>query len=468
MLNRFSIVTTQRSEIMSTSPQLERKLGPWMLWGLGVGYVISGMYFGWNLGLEQGGTLGLAVATFFIILMYLAFTFSYTELACAIPKAGGAFDYATRGLGKEWGFVAGMAQAIEFVFAPPAIAAAIGAYFNLFLPDVPTLEIAIVAYVLFTGLNIYGVKAAAKFELFITILAVAELLIFAGVTAPAFEWKNLTMNALPNGFGGMFAAIPFAIWFFLAIEGVANVAEETINPQRNITIGFGSAILTLVALAIITFATSVGVGGWEAVVYPSAGAAASDSPLPLALSKIVGENHLLFHMLIGIGLFGLVASFHGIILAAGRAILEMGRVGYIHPSMGVVNARFKTPANALLANMVIGIIALFTGKTGQIITVAVFGALTLYILSLITLFALRKNEPRMARPFKTPLYPVAPAVGLVIAAVALIAVTVYNPLLAGIYCAIMLAGYAYFKFFAASEDTELSEDLALETVPVED
>ena len=78
-----------------------------MLWGLGVGYVISGMYFGWNLGLEQGGTLGLAVATVFIIIMYLAFTFSYTEMACAIPKAGGAFDYAYKAGGKDLGFFAG-------------------------------------------------------------------------------------------------------------------------------------------------------------------------------------------------------------------------------------------------------------------------------------------------------------------------------------------------------------------------
>ena len=96
-----------------------------MLWGLGVGYVISGMYFGWNLGLEQGGTLGLAIATFFIIVMYITFTFSYTELACAIPKAGGGFDYANRALGKDWGFIVGMAQNIEFIFAPPAIAFAI-------------------------------------------------------------------------------------------------------------------------------------------------------------------------------------------------------------------------------------------------------------------------------------------------------------------------------------------------------
>ena len=55
----------------TNSPKLERTLGPVMLWGLGVGYVISGMYFGWNLGLAEGGTLGLAIATFFIIIMYV-------------------------------------------------------------------------------------------------------------------------------------------------------------------------------------------------------------------------------------------------------------------------------------------------------------------------------------------------------------------------------------------------------------
>jgi ethanolamine permease len=435
----------------ASAVQLERKLGPWMLWGLGVGYVISGMYFGWNLGLAQGGTLGLAVATGFIILMYLSFTFSYTELACAIPKAGGVFDYATKGLGKELGFIAGMAQVIEFVFAPPAIAAAIGAYFHLFLPDVPVMAIAIGAYIIFTALNIYGVQAAARFELFITVLAVAELLIFAGVTAPSFSWDKLTVNALPNGWGGAFAAIPFAIWFFLAIEGVANVAEETVNPQRNILIGFGAAILTLVALAIITFATSVGVGGWEAIVYPAPGEAASDSPLPLALASVVGNSHLLYHMLIFIGLFGLVASFHGIILAAGRAVLELGRVGYMHPSLGKVSPRFKTPQNALLFNLVVGIIALMTGKTGEIITIAVFGALVLYVISLITIFALRKNHPEMERPFKVPLYPVAPAVGLVIAVVALIAVTYYNQQLALIFAGIMVVAYAYFKLVASKE-----------------
>ncbi len=427
--------------------KLKRTLNPLMLWGLGVGYVISGMYFGWNLGLAEGGTYGLAIATVFIIIMYVTFTFSYTEMACAIPKAGGAFEYANRGLGKHLGFVAGIAQNIEFVFAPPAIAAAIGAYLHLLYPSIDLIAFAIGAYLIFTIINILGVKLAASFELVITVLAVIELLIFAGVTLPEFEFSNLQINPFPNGYAGIFAAIPFAIWFFLAIEGVANVAEEAKNPQKSILIGFGSAILTLVVLCILTFVASVGVAGWEAVVYPEGSTIASDSPLPLALSHVVNSGHVLYKLLVGIGLLGLVASFHGIILAGARATFEFGRVGYAPKLLGRVQPKFQTPTNALIVNMIVGIIILFTGKTGEIITIACFGALCLYIVSMFSFFALRKNEPKMERPFKVPFYPLFPAVALVIATISLIAMTYFNFYLALIFFGIVGLSYLYFLVF---------------------
>ncbi len=426
-------------------PQLSRSLGPLMLWGMGVGYVISGMYFGWNLGLAAGGTYGLGIATFFIIILDICFTFSYTDLACAIPKAGGVLDYANRGLGKNLGLIAGMAQIIEFVFAPPAIAAAIGAYFHIFFPAVPVMTIAIIAYIIFTGLNIYGVKAAATFELIITAFAVFELLLFAGVTLPHFKMENLQLNAFPFGWEGVWAAIPFAIWFFLAIEGVANVAEETINPQKNILRGFGSALATLIVLCILTFLSAVGVGGWEKIVYSSPGAAASDSPLPMALSQITGSSGWLYHLLITIGLMGLVASFHGIILAAGRATFEFGRINYIPRLFGKVHQKFRTPANALLVNMVVGIIALLTGNTAEIITIACFGALVLYILSMITVMVLRKKEPGMPRPFRVPLYPWFPITALVIASIALVAMTTLYSKLALVFFGLLALSYIWFK-----------------------
>ncbi len=417
-----------------------------MLWGLGVGYVISGMYFGWNLGLEKGGTLGLGVATIFIIVMYLTFTFSYTELACSIPKAGGAFDYAVRALGKKWGFIGGMAQNVEFIFAPPAIAFAIGAYLHIFIPSVPILAIAIVAYLIFTAINIYGIEAAASFELFVTILAIIGLILFAGATLPSFELSNLSKNPLPNGWEGAFAALPFAIWFFLAIEGVANVAEETVNPQRNILIGFGTAILTLIILCIVTFFASIGVSGWEGVVYPPDSDIASDSPLPLALISSAGESSLLYKVVSFIGLSGLIASFHGIILASGRSTYEFGRVGFAPRSLGTIHPRFRTPHKALLVNMAIGIVALLTGRTAEIITIACFGALTLYIISMVSLLILRKNEPELKRPFHVPFYPFSPIIALIFASIAFVAITIYNPWLAIIYFAILGLTFLWFTF----------------------
>lgn len=422
-----------------------------MLWGLGVGYVISGMYFGWNIGLDKGGTLGLGIATLFILLMYITFSFSYSELACAIPKAGGVFDYVSRAFGKDIGFIAGMAQWIEFVFAPPAIALGIGEYFHLLMPEIPKVQFAVIAYVLFTGINIWGVRISATFELIITMIAVAELTLFASLTLPSFQLENIRTNPLPNGISGIFAAIPFAIWFFLGMEGIANVAEETINPQKNITKGFAYSMATLGILAFITLFSAVGVGGWEKISQAKIG----DKPLPAALAQITGEAGVMYHMLVSIGLFGFIASFNGLLLAAGRVTFEFGRVGQFPKVLGKVHSRFRTPHWALLFNMVIGVIALFTGKTDEIITLAVFGAICLYIFSCLAIFRLRKTEPALERPFRVPLYPVFPIVALLIAAVALVAMSYYNLQLSLIFFATIAMAFILYRLFHTEKNSSI-------------
>jgi ethanolamine permease len=423
---------------------LKKTLSPILLWGLGVGYVISGMYFGWNLGLEKGGTFGMLSATILVIVMYVCFSFSYCELACAIPKAGGGFDYANRALGMDVGFITGLAQIIEFVFAPPAIAIAIGTYLHLSFPTIPVLTSAFAVYIIFTALNIYGVKAAATFELIVTVLAVAELLLFSGVTLPHFSKSAFVENASFGGWEGAFAAIPFAIWFFLGIEGVANVAEETSNPQKDILKGFGSAMITLVFLCILVFIASIGVAGWEKVVFNDDGSA-SDSPLPLAMALVVNTDSWLFHMLISIGLFGLIASFHGLILASGRATMEFGKVGFAPKFLSKISSKFRTPHIALIVNMLLGFFALLTGKTAEIITISVFGALTLYIISMISVIKLRNSEPELIRPFKVPFYPLLPFLALLIGVICLISMTYFNFVLASIYFGVILVCFLLFK-----------------------
>ena len=110
----------------TAQPVLKRTLGTFHLWGIAVGLVISGEYFGWSYGWAQAGTLGFLVTSLLVAAMYTAFIFSFTELTTSIPHAGGPFAYAYRAFGPVGGYIAGFATLVEFVFAPPAIAAANG------------------------------------------------------------------------------------------------------------------------------------------------------------------------------------------------------------------------------------------------------------------------------------------------------------------------------------------------------
>src|SRR4051812_6940534 len=416
--------------------QLTKTLGPVMIWALGVGYVISGMYFGWNLGLPEGGPYGLLVATAGVTILYVTFVLGYAELACALPKAGGAFVYASRAFGPHIGFVGGVAQLVEYVLAPPAIAFAIGGYLNQASPNLPIVGMAALAYVVFTLVNIVGVKLSAAFELILCVVAVIELCVFGFVVLPHFSWAHFSIDALPHGWAGAFAAIPFAMWFYLAIEGIANIAEEATHPQRDIPRGFLLAMGTLVVLTIITLFGAVGVQGWRAVVYNAAGQE-SDSPLPLAISHVVSRDSPLFVALTGIGLVGLLASFHGILIVASRSLLELGRVRYVPAVLGTIHPKTKTPVAALLANLVVGLIALFTGRTSDIILLSVFGALTLYVLSSAAVLRLRATAPDLPRPYKAPMYPVTPIMALVLALVCFASMVWSHPKLALAYAGIL-------------------------------
>ena len=448
--------------------ELKPTLGAIHLWGIAVGLVISGDYFGWSYGWASAGTLGFLIAVAVIALMYVAFIFSYTELTTAIPHAGGPFAYGLRAYGPTGGYFAGMATLIEFVFAPPAIALAIGAYLNVQFPGLDPKLAAVGAYVVFMTLNILGMHIAANFELVVTIIAIGELLVFMGVVSPGFSWANFTANgwAGSNTFstatwGGILASIPFAIWFFLAIEGVAMAAEETKDPRRTVPRAYICAILTLVALALGVMIFAGGAGDWREL-------SNLNDPLPQAMKMIVGHNSGWLHMLVWLGLFGLIASFHGIIMGYSRQIFALSRAGYMPPMFAKVNQRFRTPHRAVLLGGVVGIAAIFSDNliviggqplTANIITMSVFGALLMYIIAMFSLLKLRRTEPRLERPFNAPLYPIMPLVALVIAIGAFLAMAWYNTTVFVIFLGILGLGYAYFHATGHHRDAAPRDDM---------
>jgi ethanolamine permease len=455
---------------MSNPPktELKRSLSGLHLWGIAVGLVISGEYFGWSYGWAAAGTLGFLVTTILIAVMYTTFIFSFTELTTAIPHAGGPFAYSYRAFGAKGGFVAGFATLIEFVFAPPAIALAIGSYLNVQFPGLDPKLAAVGAYVVFMGLNIAGVTIAATFELLITVLAIIELLVFMGVVSPGFSWANFALNGWAGGSGfsseaisGVFAAIPFAIWFFLAIEGAAMAAEETRNPTRTVPVAYIAGILTLVTLAFGTMIMAGGVGDWSSL-------ANVNDPLPQAMKIVVGDNSGWLHMLVWIGLFGLIASFHGIIMGYSRQIFALARAGFMPPTFATVNPVTKTPVKAILAGGVVGIAAIFSDSlieigglplTANIVTMSVFGAIVMYIMSMAALFKLRASEPNLERPFRAPFYPVFPAIALVCALVALVTMIYFNVLVFALFCGLFLLGFIFYRFTAHLRDSAEADDM---------
>lgn len=419
------------------APGLKKALTSLHLWAIAVGLVISGEYFGWNYGWAVAGPVGFLVATLLVTVLYVTFIFSFTELTTALPQAGGPFAYSYRAFGPVGGFVAGYATLVEFLFAPPAIAFALGSYAHFLLPTVPVLPVALGCYVVFTLINLLGIKESANFSLVVTVLAVGELLLFMGLLAPHFRVATFLAHPVPVRAAGVFAALPFAIWFYLAIEGVAMVAEEVRDPRRTIPRGYGYGLLTLVVLALGVMVLTGGATDWRAL-------SRLDYPLPEALAQVLGRDSRWTRFFASIGLFGLVASFHGTIIGYSRQVFALARAGYLPGALARLNGR-QTPHWALLAGGAVGCAALLAGRTDQVIILSVLGAVVMYIMSLLSLFALRCREPALLRPFAVPGYPFVPLVALALSLLCLGALVYYNPTLSGIFLGGLLVLLGLFK-----------------------
>ena len=418
---------------------LKRVLRPVHLWAIAVALVISGEYFGWNYGLAHGGPVGMGIATLAVTALYVCFIFSYTELSTAIPHAGGPFAFAQRAFGPWGAYLAGAATLMEFLFAPPAIARAIGSYVHFRVPSLPVDAVAVGAFVVFGAVNALGVSVAATFELIVTVLATFELALFFFLTAPHIEASRLLAHPLlPHGVGGVFTAMPFAIWFYLGLEGVAMSAEEVIDPKRTIPRGYLAGIATLVTLALGTLACTCGVLPWSELIR-------DDSPLPHALASVLSPGHPMTHLMVYLGLLGLIASFHGIVMGCSRQVFALAREGLIPRGLAALHPRMKTPVRAIALSVLIGAAATLSGRTDALITLSVLGALGVYVVSMLAVLKLRRSEPELERPFRAPLHPWLPAVAIALSVVAFVSVGVGSPAVVAAFLGALALGAVAFR-----------------------
>jgi len=404
--------------------QLKRGAAGWVLLaGLGVAYVISGDFAGWNFGLAEGGWGGLLIATLLMGTMYTCMIFALAELSSTISTAGGGYGFGRRALGQWGGFLTGTAVLIEYSIAPAAIVVFIGGY-------VEALDIGISAgwpvylafYAVFVGVHLIGVGEALKVMFAITAIAVIALIVFVVAMIPEFDASNLTDIApedggsdfLPFGIGGIWAAFPFAIWFFLAVEGVPLAAEETRDPKRDMPRGLIAAMMILLVFAALMLLTGPGAAGSEAMME-------SDNPLPAAIDAAKGEGSGVGDFVNYVGLAGLVASFFSIIFAYSRQLFSLSRAGYLPRALSVTGGR-KVPFVALIVPALVGfLLAAITEDGATMINIAVFGATVSYVLMNLSHIVLRRREPDLERPYRTPGGTLTSGVALVLAALAVLA-----------------------------------------------
>jgi ethanolamine permease len=429
------------------------------LWALGVGAVISGDFFGWNFGLTVGGFGGLFVATGVITIMYVCLCFSIAEMSPALPHAGGAYSFARSSMGPWGAYVTGLAENMEYVLTPAVIVVGIGGYLGAIFetPDAWAPLWWAIAYAVFVGLNVWGVEASFRFTVGITLLALAILVVFYVGALSVFDLERFAYTVepdagagrfLPHGFTGALAALPFAVWFYLAIEQLPLAAEESHEPAVDMPRGILLGLLTLVVCAFLTLVLSAGIAPGAAAL------GASDEPLFEGLRTIFGAG-LGSRALALVAVAGLVASFHAIIFAYGRQIFSLSRAGYFPRWLSRTHSTRETPHVALIVGAVLGYaVALVIHLLGAehpvgavLLNMAVFGAMISYILQMVSFVLLRLRLPHIDRPYRSPLGIPGALIALAIAALTLVTLFISDPVYQRVVlgAAVWVAlGLAYF------------------------
>jgi len=455
-MNNPKIVDATASSTLPTQEeyfakrQLKQGAVGWLLLvGLGVAYVISGDFAGWNFGLAQGGWGGMFIATVVVAVMYLCMCLSMSEMATMLPTAGGGYSFARTAFGPFGGYLTGTAILIEYSIAPAAIACFIGAYCES-LFGVGGWIIYLVCYLVFMGIHLKGAGEALKIIFFITAIAAVALLVFIIAMIPHFNSANLFNIAvsdkagasafLPMGYLGIWAAVPYAIWFFLAVEGVPLAAEEAKDPTRSLPRGLIGSMLILAAFALLILFLGAGAAGANQLKD-------SGAPLVDALVAVYGEHTRLAGFVNFVGLAGLIASFFSIIYAYSRQIFALSRAGYLPTSLSLTNKN-KAPYLAIIIPGIIGFALSLTGEGDLLILMAVFGATISYVLMMLSHIKLRLSRPDMDRPYKTPGGIVTSGIALILALIAVIAGFLVDPKVWFIAAGIYIAFIVYFLVYS--------------------
>jgi len=373
---------------------LERDLGLPSVLAISVGAMIgSGIFILPALALEIAGP-AVIVAYGLAGLLVVPAALSKSEMATAMPEAGGTYIYIERGMGPLLGTIAGVGTWFSLSFKG-ALALVGGVPYLLLLLDLPLKPVALGLAAVLILVNIAGAKQTGRLQVAIVVVMLAALGWFAAGSAPSVESANYAAF-FADGVSGLLAATGLVFVSYAGVTKVASVAEEVEDPGRNIPLGILGSLAFTTVLYVAIVAVLVGVTDPGTV-------AGSLTPVAVAAEATLGRAGVVAVILAAV--LALVSTANAGILSSSRYPFAMSRDRLAPPSLSSVSERFGTPVTSITLTGAVLLVLIAFVPILDIAKLASAFQIMVFALINVALVAFREGSAEYDPEFTSPLYP---------------------------------------------------------------
>lgn len=418
---------------------LKRTLGPWNLIALGIGAIIGAGLFV-RTAAAAGDAAGPAVVLSYIIGgVGCAFAgLCYAEFAAMIPIAGSAYAYSYVTMGEFMAWIIGWALVLEYALASATVSIAWSEYLNSLLNGAIPYEWchgpletsatgvtgiinlpAVFILFLLTLVLIKGTQESASLNAIIVFIKVAIVLIFIALGWGFINDANYTPFTIPegeghtawnrHGWGGVLGGASIVFFAFIGFDAVSTAAQESKNPKRDMPIGILGSLLICTILFVLFSHVLTGIANWQE--FKVAGKEAS---VAYAIKTYMQGYEWLATLITVAILAGFSSVILVMLLGQSRVFYSMSNDGLVPKVFSDLHPKFRTPFKS---NWILFVfVSLFGGfipgsLAGDLTS---FGTLFAFVLVCLGIWVMRVKNPEAVRPFKTPLVPFVPIMGMLV------------------------------------------------------
>ncbi|MGW9437518.1 amino acid permease [Streptomyces sp. NPDC055607] len=399
---------------------LRRTMGLFQLVCFGVGAIVgTGIFVGLSDSVAEAGPA--VVVSFVLAAITCVFTaFSFAELGSAIPVSGSSYSFAYASLGERAAFLVGWCLLLEYGVSVSAVAVGWSQYLNELLESLTGWHLpaalsagpgeggavnlpAVVVILLAATLLVRGVRESARATAAMAVLKIGILIVFCAVGFSAFQDGHLSPFT-GSGLGGITAGASVAFFSYIGFDAITTAGEEVKNPRRNVPIAILVCIGIVTLLYCAVALSAIGALGADAV-------ANSPAALSVVVDEVTGSS-------IGGGViaFGAVVAIASVVLAVmygqTRILMSMSRDGLVPRVFERVSPKTSTPvANTWIVAAVFAVPAAFA-PLDVVVDLTTIGTLAVMAVVNLAVMVLRRRAPELPRPFRVPLFPLSPVLGI--------------------------------------------------------